>query len=153
MFRAWDNKFVLCSFGISTKDEELDFPSLYWIPKIHKCPYKQCCIAGSAQCSTKPLFNLLTWSIPSAVKQPGFRVIVTLATQGVVWILWILKNSKDLLRVHEIKAPLSSCKSIKTFDSVQTIPNSNLKDILKELVQLCFFKKKANKDTTTIIFI
>ena len=24
---------ALCSFGISTKDEELDIPSLYWIPK------------------------------------------------------------------------------------------------------------------------
>jgi hypothetical protein len=25
----------LCSFGISTKDEELDLPSLYKIPKLH----------------------------------------------------------------------------------------------------------------------
>jgi hypothetical protein len=32
---------VLCSIGISTKDEELDLPSLYWIPKSHKCPFKQ----------------------------------------------------------------------------------------------------------------
>jgi hypothetical protein len=30
---------VLCSIGFSTKDEELDIPSLYWIPKLHKCPY------------------------------------------------------------------------------------------------------------------
>jgi hypothetical protein len=38
---------VLCSFGISTKDEELDLQSLYWIPKLHKCPFKQSYIAGS----------------------------------------------------------------------------------------------------------
>ena len=31
---------VLCSFGISSKDEELDLPPLYWIPKLHKCPFK-----------------------------------------------------------------------------------------------------------------
>jgi hypothetical protein len=31
---------VLCSFEISTKDEELDLPSLYWIPKLHRCPLK-----------------------------------------------------------------------------------------------------------------
>jgi hypothetical protein len=36
-----NHRSVLCSFGISTKDEELDLPSLYWIPKLHKCPYKQ----------------------------------------------------------------------------------------------------------------
>ena len=27
-----NHRSVLCSFGISTKDEELDLPSLYWIP-------------------------------------------------------------------------------------------------------------------------
>jgi len=37
-------------FGISTKDEELDPPSLYWIPKLNKRPYKQRYIAGSAKC-------------------------------------------------------------------------------------------------------
>jgi hypothetical protein len=29
-----NHRSVLCSFGISTKDEELDLPSLYWIPKL-----------------------------------------------------------------------------------------------------------------------
>ena len=33
-----NHRSVLCSFGISTKDEELDLPSLYWIPKLHMCP-------------------------------------------------------------------------------------------------------------------
>jgi hypothetical protein len=28
------------SFEISTIDETLDIPSLYWIHKLHKCPYK-----------------------------------------------------------------------------------------------------------------
>jgi hypothetical protein len=35
-----NHRSVLCSFGISSKDEELDQPSLYWIPKLHKCPFK-----------------------------------------------------------------------------------------------------------------
>jgi hypothetical protein len=43
-----NHRSVLCSFGISTKDEELDLPSLYWIPKLHKCPFKQHYIAGSS---------------------------------------------------------------------------------------------------------
>jgi hypothetical protein len=55
-----NHRSVLRSFGISTKDEELDLPSLYWIPKSHKCPFKQRYIAGSAKCSTKPLSKLLT---------------------------------------------------------------------------------------------
>jgi hypothetical protein len=62
-----NHRSVLCSFGISTKDEKLDLPSLYWIPKLHKCPFKQRYIAGSAKCSTKFLSNLLT-CILSVVK-------------------------------------------------------------------------------------
>jgi hypothetical protein len=56
---------VLCSFGISTKDEELDISSLYWIPKLHKSPCKQCYIAGFAKFSTKPLSKLLTYILVS----------------------------------------------------------------------------------------
>jgi hypothetical protein len=46
LFMPNDYRSVLYSFGISTIDEELDLPSLYWIPKLHKCPFKQCYIAG-----------------------------------------------------------------------------------------------------------
>ena len=77
-----NHRSVLCSFGISTKDEELDLSSLYWIPKLHKCPVKHRYIAGSAKCSTKPLSKLLT----CILSKPGFRVTVTLATRGVVRI-------------------------------------------------------------------
>ena len=57
-----NHRYVLCSFGISTKDGELDFPSLYWIPKLHECPYTQryIDIDGSSKCFTKPLSKLLT---------------------------------------------------------------------------------------------
>jgi hypothetical protein len=47
---------VLFSFGISTKDAKLDLPSLYWIPKLHKCPFKQGYVAGSANYSK--IFNM-----------------------------------------------------------------------------------------------
>jgi hypothetical protein len=66
-----NHRSVLCSFGISTKDEELDLPSLYWIPKLHKCPFKQHYIAGSAKCTTKHLSKLLTcilWTVKSGLQ-------------------------------------------------------------------------------------
>ena len=42
-----NHRSVLCSFGISTKDEEPDLPSLYWITILKKWHYKQHYIAGS----------------------------------------------------------------------------------------------------------
>ena len=56
-----NHKSVLTSFGIETSDDELDLPYIYWIPKMHKNPYKHRFIAGSSKCSTKPLSILLTY--------------------------------------------------------------------------------------------
>ena len=137
-----NHRSVLCSFGISTKDEELDLPSLYWIPKLHKCSFKQRYIAGYAKCSTKPLSKLLT-CILSAVKTDLQIYFDTGYSRGVVNQMWILKNSKDLLEYIQYRS-LSSCNSINTFDCTThytIIPHSKLKDKLRELVQLCFIKQ------------
>ena len=61
--------------------------------------------------------------------------------------MWILKNSKDLF-VHIQSRSLFSCNSINTFNlsALYTIiPYSKLKDILRELVQLCFIKKNGQR--------
>ena len=62
-----NHMLVISSFGISFPKDDCDLPSLYWIPKLHKSPYKQRFIAGSANCSKKPLSVLLT-SILTEVK-------------------------------------------------------------------------------------
>ena len=50
---------VMLTFGISLQEEDIHLPKLYWIPKLHKNPYNQRYIAGSAKCSTKPLSQIL----------------------------------------------------------------------------------------------
>ena len=57
-----NHKSVLSSFGLSMKDEEYDLPLLYWIPKLHKCPYKQCHMVGAINSCTRQLFKLLPFS-------------------------------------------------------------------------------------------
>ena len=70
---------VLRSFGIPDSGEDSDLPCLYWIPKLHKNPYKQRFIAGSSSCSTKPLSKP-----PSLVlSSPGCSLIGTLCIQEV----------------------------------------------------------------------
>jgi hypothetical protein len=130
-----NHRSVICSFGISTKDEELDLPSLYWIPKLHKCPFKQRSFPGSAKCSTKPLSKLLKCII-SAVKTGLQSYCDTSYSRGGVNQMWILKNSKDLLEYIQSKS-LSSCNSTKTFDFstlYTTIPLSKLKNKTRDLV-------------------
>ena len=141
-----DHRSVLCSFGISANEEELDLPPLYWIPKLHKCAFKQRYIAGSAKCSTKPLSKLLTCII-LAVKTELQNYCGTNQSWSGLNPMWIMKNAKDLLKYIQCRS-LSSCNSIKTFDFstlYTTIPPSKLKDKLRELVQLCFIKKNGHR--------
>ena len=91
-----NHRSVLTSFGVNTQDENVDLPSLYWIPKLHKDPYKQRFIAGSAKCSTKPLSILLT-SILTTVKDGLKKYCDVIYSRSGINQMWILKNSKELL--------------------------------------------------------
>ena len=149
-----NHRYVLCFFRIATKDEELDLPSLYWIPKLHKIPFKQHYIVGSAKCSTKPLSTLLI-CILSAVKTGLQSYCDTTFSRGGVNQMRILKNSKDLLEYIQSRF-LSSRNNIKTFNFstlYTTILHSKLKDKLRELVQLCFIKKYGQRRYKYIVLV
>ena len=91
-----NHKSIIASFGLHVEDDDCELPRLYWIPKLHKNPYKQRYIAGSFKCSTKPLSKLLT-TILSAVKD-GIQTYCDVAfSRSGVNQMWILKNSKELL--------------------------------------------------------
>jgi len=36
-----NKRFFPISSGLSIKDDYVDLPSLYWIPKLGKCPYNE----------------------------------------------------------------------------------------------------------------
>ena len=48
------------SVGLEMSEEDENLPYLYWIPKLHKVPFKHHFIAGSSKCTTKDLSYLLT---------------------------------------------------------------------------------------------
>ena len=86
---------------------------MYWIPKLHKDPYKQRFIAGSSSCSTKPPSKLLT-SILTTVKE-GLKYSDVIYSHSGINQMWILKNSKELLDNLQSHS-LTSIHSIKTYD-------------------------------------
>ena len=109
-----NHRSVLSSFGINTLDDDADLPSLYWIPKLHKDPYKHRFIAGSAKCSTKPLSKLLT-TILTTVKDGLKKYCDVIYSHSGINQMWILKNSKELLDNFNSNS-LASVNSIKTYD-------------------------------------
>ena len=55
-------------FGVKAKENQDKVPTLYWLPKLHKKPYKARFIANSSSCTTTELSKLLT-SCLTAVKK------------------------------------------------------------------------------------
>ena len=112
-------------FGIFSED----LPYLYWIPKLHKTPYKERYIAGSSTCSTKELSIHLT-KILSTVKEGQQKYCETVYSRSGINHMWILKNSKDLLDNLKSRS-FSQVSSIKTFDFstlYTTLPHDKLKN-------------------------
>ena len=141
-----NHKSVLTSFGIHTSDAELELPYIYWIPKMHKNPYKHRFIAGSSRCSTKPLSILLT-KILTHIKQGLQKYCQTAYSRSGVNQMWILKNSKELLD-HLKSRHFNQVTSIKSFDFptlYTTIPHQKLKNKLKSIIQNSFVYKNGNR--------
>ena len=141
-----NHKSVLTSFGIETSDDELDLPYIYWIPKMHKNPYKHRFIAGSSKCSTKPLSILLT-KLLTHIKQGLQKYCETAYSRSGINQMWILKNSKELL--EHLKSPaFNHVTSIKSFDFstlYTTIPHQKLKERLTSIIRNAFIFKNGNR--------
>ena len=136
-----NHRSFMSSLKIDTKCEDL--PYLYWIPKLHKNPYKERYIAGSSSCSTKELSIHLT-KILSAVKDGQQACCNTTYSRSGINHMWILKNSKDLLQTLKSRS-FSEITSLQTFDFstlYTTLPHDKLKSRLKELIRKSFADSK-----------
>ena len=141
-----NHKSVLTSFGVQSNSEELDLPYIYWIPKMHKNPYKHRFIAGSSKCSTKPLSIILT-KLLTHIKQGLQKYCETAYSRSGVNQMWILKNSKELL--DHLKSPnFNLITNIKSFDFstlYTTIPHQKLKSRLATIIRNSFLHKNGNR--------
>ena len=54
-------------FAVDVKERQDRLPTMYWLPKLHKRPYKARFIAKSSSCTTTELSKLLTSSL-TAIK-------------------------------------------------------------------------------------
>ena len=58
---------MAAKFGLFVDEDHSKLPTLYWLPKLHKRPYKSRFIANSSACTTTELSILLT-SCLTAIK-------------------------------------------------------------------------------------
>ena len=142
--RQPDHQSILSYFGLSTGVDDCNLPYMHWIPKLHENPYKQHCIAGSGNCTTKPLSKLFT-SILTAVKDGLKSYHYPCYSRSSINSMWILNNSKDLLETLNSRL-LSGYNIIQTYDfsTVYTsTPLTQCKFRLKNIIHHCYYKKNS----------
>ena len=61
-------------FSVCVKEHQDRLPTMYWLPKLHKRPYKARFIANSSSCTTTELSKLLT-SCLTAVKKSCHKIL------------------------------------------------------------------------------
>ena len=58
---------TVLKFSVNIKEQQDKFPTMYWLPKLHKRPYNARFIANSSACTTSELSKILT-SCLTAIK-------------------------------------------------------------------------------------
>ena len=98
-----NHRSVLCSFGISTKMKNWIYRHSHGFLN-YTSVLSNSVILLDLQIRHETSFQIIKHILYRRLK-PGSRVTVTLATRGVVWIL---RNSKDLLEYIQFRS-LSAC--------------------------------------------
>ena len=81
---------ITAKFAVSIKEKQDRIPTLYWLPKLHKRPYRARFIANSISCTTTVLSKLLTWCL-TAVKKHWIRYYDTVYERDGINYFWSIK--------------------------------------------------------------
>ena len=115
---------------------------MYWLPKLHKRPYKARFIANSSSCTTTEFSKLLT-SCLTAIKAKVIKYCETVYERSGK-ICWPIKNSGGEL--SKLKDTGYQATSLSTYDFstlYSTLPHNLIKEKLLDLIELTFYKKEG----------
>ena len=109
---------------------------MYWLPKLHKIPYKARFIANSSSCTTTELSKLLT-SCLTAIKKHVIKYCEKVYERSGKNLFWSIKNSGEIL--DKLKARDFNATSLSTYDFstlYTTLPHNLIKDKLIDLLKV-----------------
>ena len=109
---------ITAKFAVSIKEKQDRLPTLYWLLKLHKGPYKVRFIANSSSCTTTVLSKLLT-SCLTAVKKHWIRYYDTVYKRDGINYFWSIKNSNDVL--NKFKSKIFLAPKLSTYDFLHLI--------------------------------
>ena len=125
-------------FSVCVEERQDRLPTMYWLPKLHKTPYKARFIANSSSCTTTELSKLLT-SCLTAVKNHVIRYCEKVYERSSKNLFWSIKNSGEVL--NKLKSRGFRATSLSTYDfstPYTTLPHNLIKEKLINLIEWTF---------------
>ena len=105
-----ETKFAV---GITESQEKL--PTFYWLPKLHKRPYKARFIVNSSSCTTTSLSKVFT-SCLTAIKNHWKKYCEKSYEREGINYVWFIKNSSEIL--NKLKTKGFQASTISTYNKV-----------------------------------
>ena len=130
-------------FVVDVKERQDRLPTMYWLPKLHKRPYKARFIANISSCTTTELSKLLT-SCLTAIKAKVIKYCETVYERSGKNMFWPIKNSVEVL--SKLKDIGYQATSLSTYDFstlYTTLPHNLIKEKLLDLIERTFYKKEG----------
>ena len=94
----WTHTTILENvFHATLQQKEKQLPQIYWIPKLHKTPYKAQFIAGSSSCTTTKISKFITACL-ELIKGHCTSYGKTILQRSGLNCMWIINNSFDVIR-------------------------------------------------------
>ena len=116
---------------------------MYWLPSLHKRPYKARFIANSSSCTTTELSKLLT-SCLTVIKAKVIKYCETVYERSGGNMFWSIKNSGEVL--SKLKDIGYQATSLSTYDYstlYTTLPHNLVKEKLLDLIERTFYEKEC----------
>ena len=135
---------ITAKFAVSIKEKQDRLPTFYWLPKLHKRPYKARFIANSSSCTTTVLSKLLTSCLTAVKKKHWIRYYDTVYERDGINYFWSIKNSNDVLNKFKSKNFRASKLSTYDFSKLYiTLPHHLIKDKLIDLINRTFIRENT----------
>ena len=113
-------------------------PTMYWIPKLHKNPYKSRFISASSKCSLTNISKVLSLAL-TTMKEFIIQYCEKVFENSGVNHFWSIKNSLDVL--DKLRAFENTFHSVDSYDFstlYTNLPHNLIKNKFEYLVKWCF---------------
>ena len=130
-------------FAVDVKERQDRLPTMYWLPNLHKRPYKARFFAYSSSCTTAELSKLLT-SCLTAIKAKVIKYCETVYERSGKNMFWSIKNSGEVLsKLKDIDYHSTSLSTYDFSTLYTTLPHNQIKEKLLDLIERTFYKKEG----------